>query len=110
VNGNCARARAFSLSLSFRTNVQTDRRMMTMKNRRGRENGGKKVDCVLVCVLVFVVPVDCGLWCTYGVSWRVKKQHVEGAKKKKLPPPNLNNVKFWAGYLVTGKKFEQGVQ
>jgi len=83
--------------------------MMTMKNRRGRENGGKKVDCVL-CVLVFVVPVDCGLWCTYGVSWRVKKQHVEGAKKKKLPPPNLNNVKFWAGYLVTGKKFEQGVQ
>jgi len=94
-----------------------------MKNRRGRENGGKKVDCVL-CVLVFVVPVDCGLWCTYGVSWRVKKQHVEGAKKKKLPPPNeqlsrsktgisthdTHDVKFWAGYLVTGKKFEQGVQ
>jgi len=39
-----------------------------------------------------------------------------GREKEKTPSPNeqlsrsKTNVKFWAGYLVTGKKFEQGVQ
>jgi hypothetical protein len=83
------RARVLSLSLSLVSNQRPDRQTDDddEEQKGKRERREKSGLCVSVYLFLWYL-LDCGLWCTYGVSWRVKKQYVEGAKKKKLPPPN----------------------